>query len=273
MSLPKGRCGAVVVGRTDLTGNDAGSLWHCGGEAACSSVLLDQCSVSGSSSPSSSHVASPAVVAAAYAMLVLWDCFAPAIRKGTLAAVIRAEVNSKAVVAGDGPTLGWPGWSSKGKSRPDYVGGASIGSGRVAWMDVSGRFVLGAPEKKQHTHTQHQGWLILKMVPLMSLESSWILAVSVTDRPRGGSSGRSVVRAQRPSSASQSLQNWPAVNWNASRGRTASTISQMSSASELTEKKPPIQKEVDQSQELGDGNTTTEVAESAEQMPSAEEEV
>lgn len=181
-SLIAGRgCKSILVGRTDLTGSDAGSLWHCGGESSSGPVLLDQCSVSGSLAPNGGQVASPAVLASAYASLTLWDCFAPSIRKGTLAAVIRAEANCNAMVAGDGPTLGWPGWSKSTKStkqRTEYAGGASIGQGNVAWMDVSGRF---AP-------------------------------------PAGA---RSVMRAQRPSSASQSLQNWPAVNWNTSRDADA----------------------------------------------------
>eukprot|EP00913_Durusdinium_trenchii_P022441 g21079.t1 len=179
------QCGSIVVGRTDLTGNDAGSVWHTGGEASSSPIFLDQCSLSGSGG---AHTASPAVVAAVYAQLVLWDCFAPSLRKGTLAAVIRAEVNSRAMVAGDGPTLGWPGWS-KSRGRPE--GGAAIGPGAVSWMDVSGRFVPP--------------------------------------------STTSVRRAQRPS-ITPSLQNWPAVSWNTSRGRTASTVSQLSLSSDITEK-------------------------------------
>ncbi|CAK9106745.1 unnamed protein product [Durusdinium trenchii] len=92
------------------------------------------------------------------------------------------------MVAGDGPTLGWPGWS-KSRGRPE--GGAAIGPGAVSWMDVSGRFVPP--------------------------------------------STTSVRRAQRPS-ITPSLQNWPAVSWNTSRGRTASTVSQLSLSSDITEK-------------------------------------
>ena len=112
---------------------------------------------------------------------------------------------------------------------------------------------LCARSPAEKKHTQHQGWLTLKMVPLMyqytvnvlylrflgiylphtsicltifadtkslqlqmitlvicpsNLSEVQVLAqtpslVSVTGRPPGGSSGRSVVRAQRPSSASQ----------------------------------------------------------------------
>eukprot|EP00435_Cladocopium_sp_Y103_P038644 s1112_g10.t1 len=222
---------SIQVGRTDLTGSHAGSLWHCGGEN--SHVLLDQCSVSGSLAPNGAHVASPAVVASAYAMLTLWDCFAPSIRKGTLAAVIRAEANSNAMVAGDGPTLGWPGWSTKAtkqKTRTEYAGGASIGQGNVAWMDVSGRFV-----------------------------------------PPAGAS-RSVTRAQRPSSASQSLQNWPAVNWNTSRGRTASTTSQMSDRDTEKMRASPPKEDPSAAQDLGDGAEAAPQVEdvTAGEMPAEE---
>lgn len=232
-SLVAGRgCRSILVGRTDLTGSDAGSLWHCGGESSSGPVLLDQCSVSGSLAPNGGQVASPAVLASAYAMLTLWDCFAPSIRKGTLAAVIRAEANSNAMVAGDGPTLGWPGWSTKStksaKTRTEYAGGASIGQGTVAWMDVSGRF---AP-------------------------------------PAGA---RSVMRAQRPSSASQSLQNWPAVNWNTSRGRTASTTSQLSDRDTEKMRASPPKEDLSAAQDSGDAEAAPQVEDTtAGEMPAEE---
>ncbi|CAE8599031.1 unnamed protein product, partial [Polarella glacialis] len=56
-------CGALLLGRTNLSANASGSLWHCGGSQASPSSLswLDQCSLSGSSMASSS-TSSPAVV-------------------------------------------------------------------------------------------------------------------------------------------------------------------------------------------------------------------
>ncbi|OLP83354.1 hypothetical protein AK812_SmicGene35894 [Symbiodinium microadriaticum] len=135
--------GSLLVGRTDLTGNDAGSLWQTGGDASSSLAFLDQCSVSGSTVPAG-NMASPAVVLGAIAKLVLWDCFAPTMRNGTLAAALRAEAGSRATVAGDGPTLGWSGWMPRSRTTATVDSGPAVGAGSVAWLDVSGAPVLQA---------------------------------------------------------------------------------------------------------------------------------
>lgn len=137
------RSGSLLVGRTDLTGNDAGSLWQTGGDASSSLAFLDQCSVSGSTVPAG-NMASPAVVLGAIAKLVLWDCFAPTMRNGTLAAALRAEAGSRATVAGDGPTLGWSGWMPRSRTTATVDSGPAVGAGSVAWLDVSGAPVLQA---------------------------------------------------------------------------------------------------------------------------------
>ncbi|CAE7448984.1 blt [Symbiodinium sp. CCMP2456] len=135
------RSGSLLVGRTDLTGNDAGSLWQTGGDASSSLAFLDQCSVSGSTLPAG-NMASPAIVLGALAKLVLWDCFAPTMRNGTLAAALRAEAGSRATVAGDGPTLGWSGWMPRSRTTATVDSGPAVGAGSVAWLDVSGAPVL-----------------------------------------------------------------------------------------------------------------------------------
>ncbi|CAJ1356224.1 unnamed protein product [Effrenium voratum] len=219
--------GAVVVGRSDLTANAAGSLWHCGGETESGVVLLDQCSVSGSPAPSTNS-ASPAVVVGAFARLALWDCFAPTMKSGTLAAVIRAEAHSSALVAGDGPTLGWPGWTPKSRrSRPEVPTGPSIGKGVVSWLDVSGN-------------------------PLSPVKEP---------------------SASRPSSASQSLQNWPAA-W--PRGRTTSTVSAFSELDKPDEPKPvekdtqvevPVDVSAEEPAEVPELETTVETATEVSEVP------
>eukprot|EP00930_Biecheleria_cincta_P084880 TRINITY_DN74304_c0_g1_i1.p1 TRINITY_DN74304_c0_g1~~TRINITY_DN74304_c0_g1_i1.p1 ORF type:complete len:1265 (-),score=176.35 TRINITY_DN74304_c0_g1_i1:136-3930(-) len=123
------KSGPVLLGRTDLANNASGSMWHCGGENASSSLSwLDQCSLTGAPAASSSTV-SPAVLVGSFASMALWDCMASAMQGDAIP--LRAEAASHTLVAGDGPTLGWQGWAS-------MASGPSLGQGDVTWIDVSG---------------------------------------------------------------------------------------------------------------------------------------
>ncbi|CAE8595035.1 unnamed protein product, partial [Polarella glacialis] len=81
----------------------------------------------------------------ASAAVALWDCSSSGFRRND--ATIRAEADSFILVAGDGPTLGWPGWGETsrypGTAEPHWSqqppeSGPSVGNGMVVWLDVSG---------------------------------------------------------------------------------------------------------------------------------------
>lgn len=133
----------AFVGRTNLSSNTAGGIWHCGGQQTWDAsgcqikqfpLWLDECSVAATGVVARRVAAGPAIVVGAGADLVLWDTLFNQQMTGKYA-IIRMEASTRCVVACDGPGLS--GW---GRAMPG-AGPSSlpiVGSGTVVWLDVSG---------------------------------------------------------------------------------------------------------------------------------------
>mmetsp|Transcript_40566 Transcript_40566/g.95357 ORF Transcript_40566/g.95357 Transcript_40566/m.95357 type:complete len:1264 (+) Transcript_40566:129-3920(+) len=168
--------GSMYLGRTQLAGNMAGSVWHCGhgsnvdgeGNAHVGKpclIWLDQCSLAGPGTHagnSAAGSAGPAVVVGPAASAVFWESSllkdhqhsvnpqdgdsrernGPNGTNGKLM-MVRLEATARAAIASDGPLGGWPGWSAASSDKPGKninAGVASLvsGVGSAVMLDVSG---------------------------------------------------------------------------------------------------------------------------------------
>jgi len=161
----------AYLGRTQLTGNMAGSVWHCGyntsGEGNSPTMRkptllwLDQCSLSGPgmhAGSTNSGSSGPAVVIGPMASAVLWEStlqHQPNSSEKNGAALngsstngklmlVRVEATARAAIASNGPLGGWPGWAGAPSDIPGAAnhatGIASLvsGVGSAVMIDISG---------------------------------------------------------------------------------------------------------------------------------------
>lgn len=136
----------TYVGRTNLSSNIGGSIWHCGRAAdsiddgqplSLYPLWLDECSLSGAGAARKATIA-PAIVIGHGAEAVLWDSlFAQSAARQTM---VRTEAFARVVVAGDGSGPSMSGWGnlSTTPGSPSAPSLPVVGSGETVWLDVSG---------------------------------------------------------------------------------------------------------------------------------------
>eukprot|EP00927_Polykrikos_kofoidii_P041628 TRINITY_DN35482_c0_g1_i1.p1 TRINITY_DN35482_c0_g1~~TRINITY_DN35482_c0_g1_i1.p1 ORF type:complete len:1399 (-),score=183.56 TRINITY_DN35482_c0_g1_i1:81-4277(-) len=138
------------AGRSTVSSNSAGSIWHCGRAAGGNAdpsesgmlpsasghpcLRLDQCAVAGVFGPRQnlrgglSAAAAPAVLAGAFTCVLLWETsFADL--ENVEAAVRTEAATARVVIAGD---------YSNDRHRRGLANSRENGVGGITWMDVSG---------------------------------------------------------------------------------------------------------------------------------------
>lgn len=126
----------TYVGRTNLSHNSAGGIWHCGGQvdgdfpsAMSNTLWLDECSLSGAG-PNRKSMGSSAIAVGPGADVVLWDALFA--QRGSKQAAVRTEIGSRVVIARDGSGSGMSGWGHGGTAVP------LVGDGKIVWLDING---------------------------------------------------------------------------------------------------------------------------------------
>lgn len=156
------RAGRLYAGRTTLTSNAAGSLWHCGsgGSGGCGGsdeddmsphggaklVVLDQCALSCGGQRDRGGAA-PAVVVGSGAEAFLWDAAFEPRPRGCNAPRVRCEAAARAVVASlEPPALVGNGLhrqhgaasTMSGREEKAQAPARGLEAGGALWLDASG---------------------------------------------------------------------------------------------------------------------------------------